>query len=120
MRYDGVDDSYFGVVRRFTDRSNYYRFVVYSQGEFEIAKKVNGVFTSLVRDELSKPLKMSSATNTIKAACVGSTLKLYVNDKLAGEIVDREQTNGYPGIIAGTNVEPGLDVLFDNFVITRP
>lgn len=120
MRYEGEDDSYFGVVCRYTDQSNYYRFDLYTQGEYEIAKKIGGVFTSLVRDVLDKPLKTDGSPNNIRAACVGTTLQLYVNDKLAATVTDKDLTSGYTGIIAGTDVEPGLDVLFDNFIITQP
>jgi len=120
MRYEGEDGSYFGVVCRHTDRSNYYRFVVYTEGEYEIAKKINGVFTSLVRDTLEKPLKADGSPNNIRAACVGDTLQLFVNDKLTAEVTDQDLTTGYIGLVAGTDLEPGLDVLFDNFVISQP
>lgn len=120
MRYEGEDGSYFGVACRHADRSNYYRFVVYSEGEYEIGKKVNGVFTSLVRDELNEPLETDGTPNNIRATCAGDTLQLHINDKLAAEVTDQDLTTGYVGIVAGTDVEPGLDVLFDNFIVAQP
>jgi hypothetical protein len=120
MKYKGKDGSYFGVVCRYADPANYYRFVVYTQGEYEIAKKIGGVFTSLVRSNLEKPLKADGTPNNIRALCSGNTLQLYVNDSLAAEVSDQALTTGYTGLIAGTDLEAGLDVLFDNFVITQP
>lgn len=120
MRYDGKDGSYFGVVCRYSDPMNYYRFVLYTEGEFEIAKKEDGVFTSLIREELEKPLLSDGSPNNLRASCVGDKLELYVNEKLAGSVTDNVLTLGYIGIIAGTDIEPGLDVLFDNFIISQP
>jgi hypothetical protein len=99
---------------------NYYRFVIYTQGEYEIAKKNDGMFTSLIRDKLEKPLLSDGTPNNLSAACVGDRLEIYVNNKLAGSITDRDLISGYVGIIAGTDIEPGLDVLFDNFIISQP
>jgi hypothetical protein len=120
MRYEGEDGTYFGLICRQVDPSNYYRFVLYTEGEFEIGKKVDGVFTSLVRDELKKPLKTDGSPNNLRAACVGDTLQLYINDELAAEVTDLDLTAGYVGLVAGVDLEPGVDVLFDNFIVSKP
>jgi hypothetical protein len=120
MRFVGGDGGYFGVVCRFADQANYYRFVLYTEGEYEIAKKDGGVFTSLARDVLSKPFLSNGSPNNISASCVGNTLALYVNDVLSVEVNDPAHQSGNIGIIAGTDFEPGLDVLFDNFIVSQP
>ena len=120
MRFDGKDGGYFGVMCRYADPANYYRFVVYTDGEYEIAKKVGGVFTSLTREELEEPLLIDGSPNNILASCVGNSLKFYLNDELVTDLDDGDLTAGYVGIIAGTDLEPGLDVLFDNFIVSQP
>lgn len=119
MREDGPDGSYFGTVCRFGDLRNYYRFVLYTGGYYEIAKMVDGKITVLDTDK-EVNLILPEKTNTIRGDCVGSILTMYVNGKMAAEVLDSELTSGYTGLVAGTNEKEGLDVLFDNFILSEP
>ena len=61
-----------------------------------------------------------TATNTIRADCVGSSLSLYVNGEKLDEVQDTEFGSGDVGLMAGSFDTPGTDIHFDNFVVTKP
>jgi hypothetical protein len=60
-----------------------------------------------------------AATNRIGADCIGSRLVLYVNGEELLQIEDSEFTDGDIGLLAGTFDSPGVDIVFDNLVVTR-
>jgi hypothetical protein len=63
-----------------------------------------------------------AATNRLRADCLGSTLALYVNDRKVLEVTaDSEFESGLSGLyVSDSHNGEGVDVLFDNFVITGP
>ncbi len=79
--------------------------------------------TVLSKDNLLQPhdaVQQGEATNHLAAECVGNTLTLYVNGVQVDRVTDSTLTDGDVGLIAGSYEESGVDVLFDNFVVTRP
>jgi hypothetical protein len=68
MRADGPDGTYFGVVCRFVDASNLYRFVVDVDGYYEIAKKVNGEFT-VINSGSGRNIFLINKPNHIQVDC---------------------------------------------------
>lgn len=59
-------------------------------------------------------------TNRIRADCSGWSLSLFVNGFQLVNVSDLEYLSGDVGLIAGTEEEPGVDILFDNFVVYAP
>ncbi len=47
-------------------------------------------------------------------------LTLYVNGEKVAEAQDEAFTDGRVGLVVGTEATPGLDILFDNFLIASP
>ncbi len=119
MRADGSEGTYMGVACRFIDTNNLYRFVVDIDGYYEIAKKVDGVFTVIGSDSGSGVFK-TSGTNHIQADCQGPNLTLTVNGTKLLNVRDAELFAGKTGLIVGANGEPRADVLFDNFKLSLP
>ena len=115
----GPMNSYFGLLCRVGDGSNYYRFVIGRDGNYDIGKRVDSKYSSL-GSGLNTDIIHSSGINHIRADCAGSMLTLYVNNQKLLEVQDNTFTKGDVGIVVGTKTEPGADILFDNFAIWTP
>jgi hypothetical protein len=61
-----------------------------------------------------------SGLNHLRADCIDSQLTFFVNGQLAAQVFDSDFATGDVGILAGTFNEPGVDVVFDNFVVVKP
>ncbi len=122
----GPDNNDFGVICRYREQENaadFYQFVVTSDGYAGIVIVIANKQTVLSKDGLLQPydvIRQGSATNHITAECIGSTLSLYVNGTLVESVTDSTLASGDVGLIAGSSEEGGVDILFDNFVVTRP
>jgi hypothetical protein len=120
IRDDGPSDNYFGVVCRFVDGQNYYRFVVGRDGYYNIGKKVDGTFTDLSSGKNPDAYKQGDATNVIRGECVEDTLALYLNGTKLTEVQDKSITAGKVGLVVGTLSDKGADIEFDNFELFQP
>jgi len=118
----GPDDNDFGVICRYQSPSNFYFFLISSDGFYSIGKWSGGEQISISSDsmEYSEIIQQGNATNTIRADCVGSRLTLWVNDQILVETTDTDFTTGDVGLIAGTFGIPGTDIQFDHFVVREP
>jgi glycerophosphoryl diester phosphodiesterase len=102
----------FGLVNRYTNSNNYYKFYYshYSKG-FKIGKVVNGTFTTLnVGSTYNTSL---GTTYKLRFSVYGNTLKGYVNGVLQCTATDNTFTSGYTGIASES-----YKTRFDN-VISR-
>lgn len=118
----GVDDNEYGVICRYQDVDNFYAASISSDGYFAIIKLTGGDFGYLGAEAMqpSDVINLGSSSNTIRFDCVGSTLTLYVNGTQLISASDSAFTSGDVGLYAGTFGTPGIDILFDNFVVYRP
>jgi hypothetical protein len=123
-RIAGPNDNDMGVLCRYTkknDTYSFYYFLITSDGYVGIAKMKdsNSKLISSEKMTHSDAVKKTSA-NHIRADCIGHQLTLYVNGVQVATATDSEYTGGDIGLIAGTFTTPGVDVHFDNFVVTKP
>jgi hypothetical protein len=118
----GADDNDLGLICRYQDESNFYFFIISSDGFYGIAKVSDGdqVLVGLENMEYSEAINQGNNTNHIRADCVGQTLTLFVNDQQLLQVTDAQFTNGDVGLIAGTFDVAGTDIHFDNFVVRQP
>jgi hypothetical protein len=58
--------------------------------------------------------------NHLRADCIGDKLTFYINFTEVASAADSDLPNGDVGVLAGAFAEPGVDVLFDNFVVIQP
>jgi hypothetical protein len=124
----GPDVNDFGVICRYTevgDQSNpsynFYYFMISSDGYAAIGK-VKDSQQDFITDLFSEPvpaIKLGE-TNRIRGDCVGNTLTMYVNGEQILSIEDSDLTGGDVGLLAGTFDEAGTEILFDNFLVTKP
>lgn len=115
----GPDDNRFGVTCRYQDDLNYYWFAISSDGYYGIGKVKEGKVTFINRDQMppSEAIKQKDSWNHLGAACVGSTLSLYINGVLVDQQQDGDFSNGSIGLLAGTGAEGNVIVTFDRLLV---
>jgi hypothetical protein len=118
----GPDNNNYGVICRYKDANNFYAFLISSDGYHLIIAKVKGEWQPLGMEQMqaSSKIKQGSASNAIRADCVGDRLVLYVNGSKLMETTDTRSESGDVGLIAGTFDEPGVDIRFTDFVVYQP
>lgn len=119
VRREGPNSGYFGLLCRFIDSDNYYRFVMSADGHYSIGMKHNGEFTVLASGSEDKIFK-EGQDNTLQADCQGNRLALHINGKPVLETTDDSIQSGFVGLVAGTPNEAGLIVYFDTFIVRKP
>jgi hypothetical protein len=117
----GPDENRIGLICRFTG-TDYYFFMITSDGYYGI-----GIFSGekavlLGQSEMqaNSNIKTGLAVNHLRADCVGNMLTLYVNGFQVASVQDATLKTGDVGLLAGTFAQPGVDVVFDNFVALKP
>ncbi|MBI3166834.1 MAG: hypothetical protein HYZ22_00035 [Chloroflexi bacterium] len=117
----GPDENRIGVLCRYNGK-DYYFFIVTSDGFYGMGLFKDGQATLLGQSEMltSANINKGVAVNHLRADCAGSTLTFYVNGFQLAQAQDATLPAGDIGLIAGTFGEPGVDVIFDNFVVLQP
>ena len=117
----GPDENRIGLVCRFNG-SDYYFFIISSDGYYGMGIFSGGKATLLGQAEMqtSENINKGLAVNHLRADCVGSTLTFYVNGFQVTQAQDSTLVSGDVGILAGTFTIPGVDIVFDNFVVLQP
>jgi hypothetical protein len=117
----GPDENRIGLLCRFTE-GNYYFFLVSSDGYYTIGKFIGGNAIQLGQSEMqyNEAIHTGLAVNHLRADCVGDTFTFYVNGAPVAQAQDADFPEGEVGLLAGTFSQPGVDVIFDNFVVLQP
>lgn len=117
----GPDENRIGLVCRFNGK-DYYFFIITSDGYYGMGVFYNGQAILLGNPELqaSADIHKGVAVNHLRADCVGSTLTFYVNGLQLIQVDDPTLASGDVGVLAGTFSTPGVDIIFDNFVVLQP
>jgi hypothetical protein len=120
-KLSGPDENRIGLLCRFIE-GNYYFFMVSSDGYYTIGKYIGGSAIQLGQVEMqyNEAIRTGLAVNHLRADCIGSTLTLYVNGDPVAQTQDADLPTGDVGLLAGTFGQPGVDVIFDNFVVLQP
>lgn len=118
----GPNDNLLGLLCRYQDEGNYYAFVISSDGYYGIIKKQAGVQSLLGLNQMGfdEAIQRGGADNEILAICQGDQLALFVNGINLLQVNDVTFTYGDVGLIAGNRAQPGVDVLFDYFIVMKP
>lgn len=119
VRHEGPDNGYFGLLCRFIDTENYYRFVFAPDGSYSIGARVEGEYTVLAEGADEK-IFQEDKKNTIRADCLGEQLALFINGNLVLNTTDVTFQSGFIGLVAGTPDTEGLIVYFDSFAVSKP
>jgi hypothetical protein len=65
-------------------------------------------------------INAGKSSNFIIAVCASDSLSLFVNDVFLANVTDDDFSSGKVGVFTGTQNEPGVDLLFDNFDAHKP
>jgi len=121
----GPDAAEYGVICRYTedDSGNYqfYYLVIAGDTYAAIIKVVDSEQVEIsARDIPFEAIRGGNASNHITAECIGNRLTLSANGTQLFSETDDSLPSGDAGLIAATYEEGGIDVRFDNFVVTGP
>jgi len=117
----GPDENRIGLLCRFNGK-DYYFFIITSDGFYGVGLFKDGQAVLLGQSEMlsSTNINKGLAINHLRADCAGQTLTFYINGFQIAQAQDGTLTSGDVGIIAGTFATPGVDIIFDNFVVLQP
>jgi len=120
-KLSGPDENRIGLICRFIE-GRYYFFMVSSDGYYTIGKYIGGNVIQLGQSEMqqSETIHTGLAINHLRADCIGSELIFYVNGSPVAQAQDIDFAEGDVGLLAGTFAEPGVDIIFDNFIVIQP
>ncbi|MQC26304.1 MAG: hypothetical protein DWG76_02495 [Chloroflexi bacterium] len=123
MKVGGDEDNYFGVICRYQANSegeNFYVLLISSDGYYGVGKRVSdGALTLIGQDKMqfSNLINTGGAANHLRVECVGTQLRLTVNDVLLVETNDEALASGQIGLFAGTASETGTQILFNDLAV---
>lgn len=122
IKVTGPEDNDFGLLCRSQDRNNFYYFVISSDGYYGIGKVEDGVQKLIGKQAMlpSETIQTGQSVNHLRADCVRDELSFYINGDLVASVSDTQFGSGEVGLLAGTFQDPGIKVLFDNFVVLYP
>ncbi len=118
----GPERDRFGLLCRLNTQYNYYVFLISSQGEYGIGIVENLNLRLLGEGNLgvSEAIRPGLEINHLAVTCLGNTLTLEVNGQPVISVEDDTISAGDVGLVVGSYDQPGVDVLFDNFVLMEP
>jgi len=117
----GPDNNDFGIQCNYQDTDNFYFGLISSDGYAVIGKVLAGDTSYLSSDQMQPAdgINTGSATNHLQFVCNNGELTLFANGwQVAYVANDSSFTSGDVGLQVGTFEEGGVDMLFDNFVVT--
>ncbi len=122
QRKAGPDNNIYGLLCRYQDEDNYYAFVIGSDGYYGIFRTLAGEQALINQEHMdfSEVINRGEGVNEIQAICLGDQLALIVNGAVLLRVQDSSLTHGDVGMIVGNFSEPGVDVLFDDFIVVKP
>ncbi len=117
----GPDENRIGLVCRFNG-TDYYFFIMSSDGFYGLGLFSEGKAALLGQAEMqsSENINKGLAVNHLRADCNGDTLTFFINGFQVAQAQDATLNSGDVGILAGTFGIPGVDIVFDNFVVLQP
>ena len=120
----GPTDGEVGVACRPTDSGGFYAFEFNQNGQYGIYKSTdwNSPSEPLAEGTLDPNTLSATSTIHIQGVCDGSNLTLLLNGQAMLQAQDSDYTKGGAGLIvtAGNSGNPGVDVLFSNFLAKGP
>ena len=120
MRLNGPYENRAGLICR-DQNGNYYFFLISNDGYYGMGKFINGQATLLGQENMQQSAFINKdGINHLRADCVGNTLTFYINNNQVATVQDGDLTHGNVGLLAGTFSQPGVDVLFDHYMVTQP
>ncbi len=120
-REDGDATNSYGLLFRFEDRNNFYRFDISGDGYFLLSKLVDGKWQTLVDWTEAPSLNTElGADNILKVSAFGPNITVWANGQPLATVTDDSLTHGNFGFFASTFSEPYIWVSYDNLKMWVP
>jgi hypothetical protein len=116
----GPANNGYGILFRFQDRNNFYRFDISGDGYFLLSKFHDGEWVTLVPWTASSAINLGQVNNRLGVEAVGSQIRIYANSTLLAEVKDDTLTHGNFGFFANTFSDPNLIVSYDDIKLWAP
>ena len=118
----GPSDGLMGVTCRDDNNGSFYSFEFSQNGTYGIYKYSNGSADSLDEETMDPNTVNQKDVNHIEGICSGDTLTLLLNGQVLSQVQDSDYPKGAVGLTVrtGSSGDPGVDVLFSNFVVKGP
>ncbi len=117
---DGDVKSSYGLLFRFQDHDNFYRYDISGDGYFLLSKFVNGEWVTLIDWTESEFINQGDAGNVLKISAFGPNISAWVNGQQLASLTDDSLAHGNFGFFAGTFSEPYTWVSYDNLKLWTP
>jgi Tol biopolymer transport system component len=117
IRFDtDVGDVAGGLIWRWQDNDNFYRVRIYNTGEYDVKKRLDGEWRTLLDRADSPHLVSGTAANALKIVAVGDLIQIYVNDQHLADVTDGSFDEGRVGFYASVSAESPVTtrISFDN------
>lgn len=110
----------YGLIFRYVDHDNYYRFDVSDDGFFLLSKFQEGVWETLIDWTGSSAINTGQVANVLKIIARGPEILLYANGQELTSITDNSFAQGNFGFFASTFETSHIWVSFDNLKLWAP
>jgi hypothetical protein len=121
-KINGPDTYGYGLVFRDDGKNNYYFFSVTGNGSFRLERHNSNAadgneWETVIDWTRSNAIeRFNNGTNVLKVIAVGTSIKLFINDRPVGTVDDDFATTGTYGILVGTT---GLHVQVSSLTVTK-
>lgn len=119
QRQGGQSNTY-GILFRFVDNDNYYRFDVSGDGFFHLAKLEDGQWNILVDWTGTSAIQQGQDVNKLNVRADGTELSIGVNGQNLATVEDSSFGEGNFGFFASTFDDPNIWVSFDDLRLYGP
>lgn len=117
---DGDEKSSYGLLFRFADRENFYRFDVSGDGFYLLSKFIDGEWITIVDWTESEFINPGQTGNVLKVSAFGPNITVWANGQQLAAVTDDSLPHGNFGFFAGTFSEPYTWVSYDNLKMWTP
>jgi hypothetical protein len=121
-RLAGPEANRFGLICGYRDAQDFYFFIISSDGYYALGKVENDAASLLGQEMMaySSAIGQGTSPNHLRLECHDQTLRGAVNGQMVAVAQDSRLGSGDVGMLAGSFEQGGVDIAFDNFVVTKP
>ncbi|MFQ5577502.1 MAG: FHA domain-containing protein, partial [Anaerolineae bacterium] len=109
-----------GIIFRYVDHDNYYRFDVSDDGFFLLSKFQAGQWETLINWTPSTAINPPPTVNVLKVSAFGPQIAIFANGKELTRVTDGAFSSGNFGFFASTFDNAHIWVSFDNLKLWAP
>jgi hypothetical protein len=108
----------YGLLFRYQDVNNFYYFMVDDSGFFRLGKRFSGEWIDLIEWTYSESIFSGEAFNHLGVMMTGDELVAFINNEVAGSVIDTSFQLGDVGLIAqSAGDQEGMHAEFDVFYL---